>query len=127
MIDRDTFLKPIPRRRERVPLPEFGNGHACWVYGWTAGERTAWEKEFQKPNGKTDKAKQNEIRERLVVRCVRDDNGQPLFTNDDLEAIRQQDAAVVERIVNAALTITGVTENDIEELAGNSEATTPSG
>ena len=127
MIDRDTFLKPLDRRRERVPLPEFGNGTSCWVYGWTAGERTAWEKEFQKPNGKPDKGRQNEIRERLVVRCVRDDNGQPLFTNDDLEAIRGQDAAVVERIVNAALAITGVTENDIEELAGNSEETTPSG
>jgi len=96
------------------------------VYGWTAGERTAWEKEFRKPNGKTDKAKQDEIRERLVVRCVRDENGQPIFSDSDLEAIRQQDAAVIERVVNAALRVTGVTEGDIEELVGNSEETTHS-
>ena len=126
MIDRETFLRPLDRRRERVPLPEFGDDAACWVYGWTAGERTAWEKEFQKPNGKPDKVRQNEIRERLVVRCVRDDNGQPIFSDGDLEAIRQQDAAVIERVVNAALRVTGVTEGDIEELVGNSEETTHS-
>ena len=107
------------RKREDVPMPEFGEGAVIPVWAMTARERTAFERQFATSNGKTVDARLQEFRERLLVASCRTDDGQPMFTLEDVAAIGSKDAAIVERLVNAAQRLSGFTQQDIEATVGN--------
>jgi len=53
------------------------------------------------------------------VACCRGDDGAPIFTIDDVAAIGSKRADVLERIVNAAQRLSGMSKADIEETVGN--------
>jgi len=118
VIDPAAFRTPLPVPREDVPVPEFGEGVVVPVWGMTALERTRFEQSMQGKSGPVA-ARVLEIRERLVVACCKSDDGVPLFTAADVQAIGQQRADVVERIVNAAQRLSGFTAADIETTAKN--------
>jgi len=107
------------RKREDVPMPEFGEGAVIPVWAMTARERTTFERQFATSNGKTVDARLQEFRERLLVASCRTDDGQPMFTLEDVAAIGSKDAAIVERLVNAAQRLSGFTQQDIEATVGN--------
>ena len=90
----------------------------------TAGERTAFERSSRNKKGDPIDEKVKRIRERLIVAmCVNGDD-KPLFQPEDVSALSEQNAAVVERIVNVAMRLAGITGADVEELAKNSDTTT---
>lgn len=107
------------RKREDVSMPEFGDGAVIPVWAMTARERTTFERQFATSNGKTVDARLQEFRERLLVASCRTDDGQPMFTLEDVAAIGSKDAAIVERLVNAAQRLSGFTQQDIEATVGN--------
>lgn len=123
VISRDAFLKPIPVEKEDVPVPEFGNGACVPVWGLTARERAVFEKQFQNKNGKSVDARTQQVRERLLVACCRNDDGTPMFTVDDIRLLGDQSVVVVERIVEVALRLAGMKNDDVEALAKNSGET----
>jgi len=119
VISREAFLAPAAVPAERVPLPEFGEDSYVNVHGMTAKARSQFEQQFQTKGGKQSARRLQEVRQRLLVACCKDDDGQPIFTVEDIEAIGGQSSAVVERIVNVAMRLCGMKEDDIETLAGN--------
>jgi hypothetical protein len=120
VIDRAGFLAGLSEKpREDVPIPELQAGAVIPVWGMTARERTAFEKQFAGKNGNTIDARVQEFRERLVVACCKDDAGQPIFLPEDVSAIGSKRADVLERIVNAAQRLSGFTKEDIEATVGN--------
>lgn len=124
VVDRSAFLSGLnDRRREDVPIPELGEGAVIPVWGMTARERTAFEKSFTGKQGQTLDARIAEFRERLVVACCRNDDGSQIFTPADVSEIGQKRADVIERIVNAAQRLSGMTKGDIEDTVKNSAET----
>ena len=120
VIDRGAFLAGLSDRpKEDVPIPELQAGAVIPVWGMTARERTAFEKTFAGKNGQTIDARVQEFRERLVVACCKDDNGQAIFLPEDVQAIGQKRADVLERIVNVEQRLSGFTREDIEATVGN--------
>ena len=119
VIERGAFLQPLSVPREDVPVPELGEGCVIPVWGMTAGERTRFEQGLLDKNGKQSAAKVQEVRARLLVACCRNDDGTPLFTMEDIAAIGQQRADVIERIVNVAQRLSGFSNADIEATAKN--------
>jgi hypothetical protein len=119
VIERGAFLQPLSVPREDVAVPELGEGCVIPVWGMTAGERTRFEQGLLDKNGKQSAAKVQEVRARLLVACCRNDDGTPLFTMDDIAAISQQRADVIERIVNVAQRLSGFSNADIEATAKN--------
>jgi hypothetical protein len=117
-VDAATFKALRPVSKEDVPLPEFGDGVVISVWGMTAGERTRFEQSMQGKSGPIA-ARVAEIRERLVIACCKTDDGQPMFTVDDIDALRQQPADIIERIVNVAQRLSGFSAADIEATAKN--------
>jgi hypothetical protein len=120
-LSREAFLKPVKVPTEVVNLPELGG--TVTVRGMTARGRSEFEKQFQTASGKPSKMRQAEIRERLVVACCIDGDGNPLFTDADVEQIGKQSASIVERIVDVAQRLCGMSSADIEDIAKNSEPT----
>lgn len=121
VIDRSTFLAGADLPREDVPVPEFGTGCVIPVWGMSAGERTRWEQSMLDNNGKQSKSRMLEIRARLAVASCRNDDGTPIFTIADVEALQQKRADIIERIVNVAQRLSGFSNADLETVAKNSE------
>ena len=122
VIDRAAFLEHSTIPREDVPVPEFGEGAVVPVWGMSAGERTRFEQSLLGKDGKQSKALLAEIRARLVVASCRNDDGSPIFTMDDVQAIGAKRADIIERIVNVAQRLSGFSNTDLEAAAKNSDA-----
>ena len=115
-LSRDAFLKPVEAPREKVHIEALGG--SVWVYGMTVRERSVFEKQFHNAKGQRT-AKFPELRERTIVQCVRNDDGSPMFTVDDIPALGNQFACIIEPLFDAANRLSG----GGEATEGNSEAT----
>ena len=115
-----------PRRTQRVPVPELGEGQVIIVRAMSAGERGRYESQFIGKNGQTDPKIAAKARELLVVTCCVDENGNRMFTPEDIPALSQVDASVLDRICDVAKSLGGIGDNDFEELTKNC-GPTPSG
>jgi hypothetical protein len=120
-LSREAFLRPAKVNVVEVPVPELGG--SVYVKGMTAKDRSRFETQFQLSSGKSNTRKLKEIRERLVIACLCDEEGVLLLQDSDVDAVGAQPAAVVERIVDAAQKVCGMSNNDVEDLAKNSEET----
>lgn len=104
---------------EEIHVPEWG-GYVR-VKGMTGAERDAFEGEIVESRGKDRKLNLRNIRAKLVARTAVDDAGQYLFTEDDIKALGRKSAAALQRVFDKAQELSGMSEKDVEELAGNSE------
>ncbi len=107
-ISRDLFLRPIGVKREKVDLPEFGEGAHVFVYGLTSREKNEHESSLM--NAKwtgVDKVKAVTQKERLMLRAVRDESGNSLFSMEDVDAISQWPADITNRLFDVADRLSG--------------------
>lgn len=119
---RDQILShdDLPSRAVRVP--EWG-GVAVHVHTLTGAERDQYETEItaQTQPGQDAKTNLRGLKAKLLIRTVRDDQGQPVFGPEDVDLINAKSARAVARLFNVAAELNGLTKDDVEELAGNSE------
>ena len=127
MLDRQTILAASDLPQETEPVPEW-EGEVI-VRGLTATDRDAYEESIYKFREEGGKAKASmsliNARATLVVRCLIDEDGKRLFSDADAVALGKKSSVVVDRLYEVARRLSGMSDGDIEELAGNSE-TAPS-
>jgi len=123
-IDRESLLKPLPVKRERVDLPEFGADAFVMVHGLNAKEKNAHDSSMmnRKFTG-IDIAKAKTQKQRLVIRCIRDDAGNPILTEADIDAVGEWPADVLNRVFDVANRLSGGATDSLEGAAKNSEET----
>ena len=122
-VTREMLLTPVQRPQEIVSLPELGDGVQVIVTGMTAKERSEFDQQFVSRKGDTMHKRVAEGRERIVVACCRDEEGNRLFTSDDVAQLGKQSGLIIERIVDVAQRISGIGKNDLEEAAKNLDET----
>lgn len=103
-----------------VSVPEWGG--EVRVKTLTGSERDQYEAESVKTNKGRREVNMSNMRARLIAMCAVDDQGQLLFTRADVMKLGQKSAAALERVFEAAAKLNGMTDEDMEELAGNSES-----
>lgn len=118
-LDKSAFLKPVPVDLVEFEIPELGG--SVFIRGMTVVERSKFERQFRTRKGDTNERKMNEIRQRMLIACVCNSDGQQLLNEADVEAIGKQRADIVERLVNAAQIACGMSTDDMEDLVKNSE------
>ena len=118
-LDKTAFLKPVPVDLVEFKIPELGG--SVWIKGMTVTERSKFERQFRTRKGDTNERKMNEIRQRMLIACVCNADGQQLLTESDIDAIGKQRADIVERLVNAAQIACGMSSDDMEDIAKNSD------
>ena len=116
-LSKDDILKAPGPGTEIVRCPEWGGEVA--VRGMTGRQRDEFElaslKHERDGNMVPD---QRNLRARLIIWCVVDeDTGERLFTEADLEELGDKSAAPLVRIAEAAARLSGLSEDDVEELA----------
>ena len=100
-LTREQLLAPAPVDVQEIDIPELGG--SVFVHGMTVTEKTAFDGQFLTSSGSVNKRKYSQMRVRLLIKCVRDADGKQLLTEDDIDAIGQQRADLMERLFDAAM------------------------
>jgi len=119
LLTRDAILAAPDMLTEEVPVPEWGG--TVLVRGLTGTERDAFEEEMITGKGKNRDVNLANFRARLIVKSVVDKGGKRLFTQADMVALGGKSAAAIQRVFQVAMRLSGMSEEDVEELTKNSE------
>lgn len=112
---------------ERVEVPELGEGQYVIVRGMSGAQRDSWERSLVVGRGKRRDVNTENIRARLAVRCLVDDKGERLFTDAEASVVGGLRVDVLQRIFEAAQRLSGVSDDDVDELKKASEMAAGSG
>lgn len=101
---------------EDVHVPEWGG--TVRLRGLTGAQRDAYEASVVEMRGETRRFKLQNLRARLVALCLVDDNGDRLFNDHAaVEKLGAKSAKALDMLFDKARRLSGLTEDDIEELA----------
>ncbi len=114
----DQLLAADDVKRERVSVPEWGGD--VIVQGLTGTERDAWEAEMVERGKEDPKAWAENVRARLLVRCLVNDQGERLFKADQAEALGKKNGAALAQVFDVAQRLSGLRKADVESVAKNS-------
>ena len=120
LMTRETFLSSRDRAYKDVPVPEMGEEAVVRISVMSGTSRDEWETKLaqrQGPNGKLVDLKG--LKAHLVVATAVDEEGDSLFTLEDLEAINEHNGTVIDRLSDIALLLNGLTEEALEEMGKN--------
>lgn len=117
VLTRDEIVKQRELQTELVPVPEWGG--EVIVRALSGRERDAFEAAIVEQKGRKAIVNTQNIRARLVATAVVDEHGQPIFYPSDVDLLGEQSAAALDRVFSVARRLSGMSEDDVEELAKN--------
>ena len=128
-LSRDAILGADDFEYESVNLPEWGG--EVRVRAMTAQQRARWEgqmAEIHQSNKGFEKFGQAAIQ--IVVWCVVDEDGKPVFTDKDVAALGRKSSAPISRIREVVMRLSKMGPDDVEaaeedftETPGNDSST----
>ena len=104
-----------------VPVPEWGGG--VYVRGMSGAERDEFEESLVKGKGRNREVNLRNARAKLVVLCAVDEQGRQIFAKEAYRKLGSKSAKALDRIYAVASELSGVSEEDMDELTKNSEET----
>ena len=119
LLTRDQILGVKDIKTETVEVPEWGG--SVLVRSLGAVELDELEQMNQEAQGKDERVNLRGVRARLAMLSVVDESGRRVFTQADIEALNRKSGRAVNRIVTKAQELSGVTDKDVKDMAGNSE------
>lgn len=119
MLSKQEIIDAKDRPSEVVPVPEWGG--AVRVGTMSAKQRDAYQMSLV-PAEEGQKPDLTNITARLLVMCIIGEDGEPLFTLQDVEALGAKSAAAFERIDAAARRLNGLHKGAVEDAEKNSGA-----
>lgn len=115
MLNKEQILNADDLELAKVPVPEWAKDEFVWVRGMTGTDRDAFETRCAK--AKEMKNFEN-VRAELLVYSITDEKGNRLFTKDDISALNKKNAKVIDRLVEEAKKVSGISD-DLEDLEKN--------
>lgn len=119
-ITRDAILAPAKRRFAEVAIRSWGKFR---IRSLTELERSRFEASIRDKRGQVIADKMVDLKCRLIVLAVVDNEGNQLLTNSDIEQLRQQDSKLTNELVDFIQKHCGISDVDLEDLEKNSEPT----
>ena len=102
---------------ESVPVE--GLADPIYVRTLTGRERDGFESSCFVQKGKNRTPSTENIRSKLLVRAICDKEGTRVFGDDDIDALGLLPADVLDSLFTVAQRLSGLSSNDVEEMAGN--------
>jgi hypothetical protein len=121
-LGRDDILKASSLKTEDVEVPEWGG--VVRVRELRGRERDEWEASLAVKRGNQMVPDVANMRAKLVARSVVDDDGEPVFTQQDVNALGELSAAALDRVFEVASRLSGLNPADLEEM-GKASGTGP--
>jgi hypothetical protein len=117
LLTRDAILQAEDAKIASVDVPEWG-GHV-FLRVMSGTERDDFEAETYVTRGRSVELNRHNFRARLLVRCICDDKGEPIFTRKDIDALGKKSAKALDRAFSVAQKLNGLSADDVEELTKN--------
>lgn len=114
-LSKEQILGADDKETRVVKVPEWGG--EVIVRALTSTERDSYESLFV--DAEDDPTSLHNVRAELVARTVVDEDGERLFTDAEAAELAQKNAKATNRIFEVARELSGITEEAVEELAGN--------
>ena len=125
-LTREAILSKDDIQIEELHVPQWGG--TVRVRGMSGTEREMFEKSVsrEKPSGNrtarragntTTEVVREELRAKLVAWCVVDDSGGRVFTDEDIPNLNAKSGAALERVVEVAMRLSGMGDDDVDDLA----------
>ncbi len=105
---------------EDVSVPEWGG--MVRVKSLTGSERDGLEASMIEGKGKNANVNLANLRAKLVARSIVDGEGNRIFEDADIAALGRKSASALNRVYEVAQRLSGITQEDVDELTKNSEA-----
>lgn len=119
LLSKEDILKRTDLETEEVEVPEWGG--TVLVRALSGTERDAYEASCMSDRGKQGMVRNlANVRAKLVVRSLVDEDGKRLFTDGDAAALGETSAAVLDRLFEVAARLSRMNDEDIEELGKGS-------
>lgn len=125
LLSRDALLQATTLPRERVFIKELGG--EVIIQGMTGKQRDAWESSLVKQRRNRRSLDTQNVRARLVARCLVNDDGTRMFSDEEADQLGDIRVDVLGHLFEVAQRLSGVTNEDVDELGKPSAATTGSG
>lgn len=110
---------------ERVPMPELGEGAVAIVRGMNGTERDSYEAGLIVQRGKRSSVNLDDIRAKLVARCLVNEEGQRIFSDAEVGQVGAMRADLLDRLYKVAQRLSGLSDEDVDDLGKSSPS--PSG
>lgn len=120
-LTKDLILKANDIETKEVYIPEW-NGTVL-IKGMNGTERDAYEASLLVGKGKDKEITYDNLRAKLVAKTVVDENGERIFTDDDIAQLGKKSASAIDRIFGEAQKLCGIADEDLKEMVKNSETT----
>lgn len=117
LLGKNEILTADDLKTQDVSVPEWGG--EVRIKTLTGAERDQYEADSVRTNKGKREVNMSNMRARLIAMCAVDEQGQLLFTRADVMKLGQKSAAALERVFDAAATMNGMSDEDVNELAGN--------
>lgn len=125
-LGRDAILKASALKTEEVRVPEWmdpdSGADVVLVRELRGRERDEWEASLAVQRGKQMVPDVANMRAKLVALSIVGDDGEPVFTRQDVNALGELSAAALDRVFEAAAKLSGLNPDSLEEMTGNSAA-----
>lgn len=118
LLTREAILAANDLPTKDVAVPQWGG--TVRIRSLTGTERDQFEADVLSARREGQISPGN-VRARYVSMCVVDEQGNNLFSDKDIEALGGKSGAALEIVYQAVLSMNALSEEDVEELAGNSE------
>lgn len=115
ILSRDEILAASDIQIEMVEVPEWGG--SVYVKGMTGAERDRFEAGVVTTNGQDSSLNMNDLRAKLCAICICDEAGKPLFSSRDVKELTKKSASALQRVFKKAQSLSGLTDDDLEELS----------
>ena len=117
MLNREQILAYKDIQSEVVKVPEW-DGEVT-VQGLSLAEKDNWT-DCIMTDGKVTMKGATAL---LCALCMRDEQGERMFSSDDMDALDKKSAAALDRVFQVAQRLSGIGQEDIADTVKNSEKT----
>lgn len=117
ILDKAAILAATDIKTEVVAVPEWGGD--VRIRGLSGHERDAFEQSMFKGEGDKRVFDSENVRARLLVRAIVDDNDQRIFADDDDAVLGQRNGSVLARLYLVAQRLSGLGKEELEAATKN--------
>ncbi|MEV7394350.1 hypothetical protein [Streptomyces sp. NPDC091215] len=130
-LNRDAILGAVDVQTEKVFVKEWGDD--VIVRGLTGEELDAYQASIRQLRPRLDGKGmesvliQDNMRAKLLVKCLVDEAGERLFTDQDTAALGSKNGRVLDKLYDVAAALSGLSDEEQEAMEGNSETPADNG
>lgn len=115
LLNRDQILNAHDIKQETVAVPEWGGD--VLVQGLSGAQRDAYEATIISMRGTNAQMNLINARAKLVSRCLVNEQGARLFSDDDVRALSEKSATALQRVYDVAARLSGLQDKDLADMA----------